>query len=179
MNSYRVNIEHLDDIALINLRCEEAVATAIGATTNLRFPATPFVEQHISDLSIVRLSPDQWWIRTSLDNELRTWQRLKFTSRHRFAAVTIVSDHFQGFRISGPDSVAIMAQATSIDLDRLPPGVVTRGQFARLGATIYHRNQSQNTKQYSPPSYDIFVESSYSRYIETWFSAAVGDEVFE
>lgn len=168
MNGYQVTTRRLDGIALINLRCDEAVATTIGKATNLDFPTTPFVASINDHLRVVRLAPDQWWIRMPAEVELGVFERLKLVSQQYFAAVTIISDHFQGFTVSGLDTIAILTQATSLDLDSLPPGSVTRTRFARTGATIF----CHDTGPQSAPDYDVFVESSYADYVEQWLLTA-------
>ncbi len=171
MSGYQVETGRLHGVALINLRCDESAITRIGATTNLDFPLTPFVASIHGDLCLVRLAPDQWWIRTLAEAEFGVFQRLKLVSQQYFAAVTIISDHFQGFTISGLDSIAVLSQATSLDLDLFPPGTVTRTRFARTGATVFCHDAGPA----SPPAYDVFVESSYADYVEQWLSVAANN----
>lgn len=168
MSGYQVTTQRVNGIALINLRCDEAVATTMGAATNLDFPVTPFVAGFSNDLCVVRLAPDQWWIRMPAEVEYGVYERLKLVSQQYFAAVTIISDHFQGFTLSGLDTIAILSQATSLDLDLVPPGSVVRTKFARTGATIFCHDAGPE----SPPDYEVFVESSYADYVEQWFEVA-------
>gem|GEM_PF-1451073 len=166
MNHYDVVIERLDAVALINLRCEESTATAIGDTIGLVFPIALFQIVETDAVQVVRLSPDQWWIRTRFTEEGALLDQLTVASRDHFAAVTVISDHFQGFSLSGADVNAVLNQALSVNLADLPAGSVIRARFARTGATVFMREPEIRS--------EVFVESSYGDYAEQWLQTAAG-----
>lgn len=166
MSRYVVTIERLNEIALINLRCTEAVATAIGDTLGFVVPVAPFVSTQTGASEIVRLSPDQWWIRSTSGEESDLYDQLRIATADRFAALTVISDHFQGFAVTGTDVNAVLSQAVSVDLQKLQAGSVLRTRFARTGATLFTREPGARA--------EVFVESSYADYIEQWFEMAAG-----
>jgi len=163
MTGYQVQVERLNNVAIINLRCALDVAANISNQTGITLPQTAFLSEQASNCQSVRLSPDQWWIRTRSENEQAIYTALKDATHDTFAAVTIISDHFQGFDIKGPDTQAIMSQATSVDTATLNSGVVTRGKFLRSGGTFYIVDAATHTQ--------VFVESSYADYIEAYLAS--------
>jgi len=166
MTGYNVQIDRLEDVALINLRCEDEVAARLTAATSIALDHEAFRAKQSTDRTTARLAPDQWWVRTTLADELNTFKLLKDAAADDFAAVTIISDHFQGFSISGADTDAVLSQATSINLSTLTAGTVTRGKFARSGGTLFVVEPAQHV--------EVFVESSYAAYIEAYLAALAG-----
>jgi len=119
LSRYVVTIERLTEVALINLRCTETVATAIGDMLGFAVPVEPFVSAQTDATEIVRLSPDQWWIRSILAEESDLYDQLSIVTTDHFAALTVISDHFQGFAVTGTDLNAVLSQAVSVDLQNL------------------------------------------------------------
>ncbi len=166
MNGYRVNIRRLDDVALVNLRCSQDTAAQLTRKLPFELPTAPMRASESTEGLVARLAPDQWWIRTTLDREQAVFSSLKDSTVNEFAAVTIISDHFQGFEIAGDNIDPVLAQATSVNLNTLNDGSVTRGKFARSGGTIFVIEQSKRVQ--------VFVESSYADYIEAYLASIAG-----
>jgi len=166
MSGYGVDIERIDDAALINLRCDEEVASHITRATSIELPQAAFKATQSGNLRVACLAPDQWWIRTTLTDEQATFEALKDATRNLFAAVTIITDHFQGFKIEGQDTSAILSQASSIDFTELDSGAVTRGKFARSGGTFFVITPAETV--------EVFVESSYADYVQVYLTTIAG-----
>tara|TARA_B100000029_G_scaffold368880_1_gene362635 strand:+ start:216 stop:722 length:507 start_codon:yes stop_codon:yes gene_type:complete len=167
--SYQVEISSLEDYALINLRGEAQVITNWEAALDVTFPKAAHTAVIEREVSVLSLAPDHWWVRTALKNEEELFRMLSQAVSGEHAAVTMVTDHFQGFSLQGADAVAVLRQGFSLDLRLLDSGQCTRGGFARCGATLQVVE--------SGTDYELFVESSYSEYVECWLKVAKGDTV--
>lgn len=164
--SYQVEVSSLAHYALINLRGETQVTTNWEAVLDVTFPKSAHTALISRAFSILSLASDHWWVRTALKNEDELFHRLLEAVSGEHAAVTVVTDHFQGFSIKGPDAVAVLRQGFSLDLRRLESGQCTRGGFARCGATLQVVESGR--------AYELFVEASYSEYVERWLKMAQG-----
>ena len=164
--SYQVDVSSLADYALINLRGETRVTTNWEAALDVTFPKAAHTALISDTFSVLSLASDHWWVRTGLKHEDELFHKLSHAASGEYAAVTVVTDHFQGFSVKGPDAVAVLRQGFSLDLRRLDSGQCTRGGFARCGATLQVIESGR--------AYELFVESSYSEYVERWLKMAQG-----
>ena len=164
--SYQVDVSFLADYALINLRGETQVTANWEAALDVTFPKAAHTALISDTFSVLSLSSDHWWVRTGLKHEDELFHKLSHAVSGEHAAVTVVTDHFQGFSVKGPDALAVLRQGFSLDLRRLDSGQCTRGGFARCGATLQVVESGR--------AYELFVESSYSEYVERWLKMAQG-----
>lgn len=166
--SYQAEISKLDNFALINLRGEEEAVTRFESALSLMFPRTAHTTAAKDNVAVLSLAPDHWWVRTSIQNERETFEALFQAGSTEHAAVTIVTDHFCGFSVNGPEALLVLRQGVSLDLRNLHTGQCTRGGFARCGATFHVVDYARH--------YDLFVESSYGDYVTDWLARARGPE---
>ena len=164
--SYQVEISSLDDYALINLRGEAQVITNWEAALDVTFPQAAHTAVIEREVSVLSLAPDHWWVRTALKNEDELFRMLSQAVSGEHAAVTVVTDHFQGFSLKGCDSIAVLRQGFSLDLRLLGSGQCTRAGFARCGATLQVVEADTH--------YELFVEASYGDYVTAWLVNACG-----
>ena len=167
--SYQVEVSPLKDYGLINLRGGAPVTANWEAALDVTFPKTAHTAVINEAFSVLSLASDHWWVRTTLKNEDELFHRLSESTSGEHAAVTVVTDHFQGFSVQGADAVAVLRQGFSLDLRSLDSGQCTRGGFARCGATLQVVDAGMD--------YEIFVEASYSEYVERWLKVAQGHTV--
>jgi sarcosine oxidase subunit gamma len=165
--SYQVEISALSDVALINLRGAKEALGCFESALEMEFPKSAQAVYSREGITVLSLGPDHWWVRTSIQNEEQTFNTLAKAIATEHAAVTVVSDHFSGFSIVGPEAPLVLRQGLSLDLRSLTSGQCTRGSFARCGGTLHIIDELYH--------YDLFVESSYADYVETWFSTASGN----
>jgi len=166
--SYQVEISALSGTALINLRGAKSALAQFELALELEFPKSAQAVCSREGVTVLSLAPDHWWVRTSIENEEQTFNTLAAAVATEHAAVTVVTDHFSGFSIVGPDAPLVLRQGLSLDLRRLTSGQCTRGSFARCGGTLQVVHDRQH--------YDLFVEASYADYISTWFGVASGTD---
>ena len=162
--SYQVEILALRDTALINLRGTKTALGHFESALEMEFPKSAQAVCSREGITVLSLAPDHWWVRTSIQNEEQTFNTLAEAVAAEHAAVTVVSDHFSGFSIVGPEALLVLRQGLSLDLRRLTSGQCTRGSFARCGGTLQVVHDRHH--------YDLFVEASYADYISTWFGVA-------
>ena len=166
--SYQVEISALSDNALINLRGAKSALAQFESALELEFPKSAQAVCSREGITVLSLAPDHWWVRTSIENEEQTFNTLAAAVATEHAAVTVVTDHFSGFSIVGPEATLVLRQGMSLDLRRLTSGQCTRGSFARCGGTLQVVHDRHH--------YDLFVEASYADYISTWFGVASGTD---
>lgn len=164
--SYQVEVSPLKDFALINLRGGARVTANWEAALDVTFPKAAHTAVISEVFSVLSLASDHWWVRTALKNEDELFCMLSQAVSGEHAAVTVVTDHFQGFSVKGPEAVAVLRQGFSLDLRSLDSGQCTRGGFARCGATLQVVEAGTH--------YEIFVEASYGDYVTAWLASACG-----
>ena len=164
--SYQVEVSPLKDYGLINLRGGAPVTANWEAALDVTFPKTAHTAVINEAFSVLSLASDHWWVRTALKSEDEVFHKLSQAVSGEHAAVTLVTDHFQGFSIKGEDAVAVLRQGFSLDLRLLDSGQCTRGGFARCGATLQVVGAGTH--------YEIFVEASYGDYVSAWLANASG-----
>ena len=154
--------------ALIDLRGDAEVRRSFSRVINIELPEQPNTTAIDGETAVLNLGPDQWLVKTADAAEQHLQQTLNDAVQGQFAAVTVVSDHYTGFRIDGPDAREILAQASSIDLhpSQFGPGQCARCKFARTQAILLPLNNT--------PGYEVFVESTYAHYLRLWFDQAIG-----
>ncbi|MFT5115135.1 MAG: heterotetrameric sarcosine oxidase gamma subunit [Parasphingorhabdus sp.] len=162
--SYDVKVEPIKGHGLINIRADVAAQKAIGESLGYELPIAPHSALQVEDVSVLCFAEDQWWVRCSLENEMALFNQLYDLQKNHHCATTLLSDHFTGFSIIGPDVSKVLRQGMTIDLNTYATGQCTRAGFARCGASIQVVKQNFH--------YDLFVESSYSSYVAQWFKAA-------
>ena len=106
--SYEVEVSSLADYALINLRGEAQVVNSWEAALEVVFPKAPHTAVINEAFSVLSLAPDHWWVRTALKNEDELFCMLSQAVSGEHAAVTVVTDHFQGFSLKGCDSISVL-----------------------------------------------------------------------
>ena len=167
--SYQVQVSSMADYALLNLRGSADVAVNWEAALDVVFPKAAHTAVTEREVSVLSLAPDHWWVRADLENEDELFRKLSQAVSGEHAAVTVVTDHFHGFSVEGRDAIAVLRQGFSLDLRLLDSGQCTRGGFARCGATLQVVEASTH--------YELFVEASYSEYVDRWLTVARGGTV--
>ena len=166
MKGYDIAIEPIADAAWITVRADNEAVPALEAALGGPFPREAGTSARGGAWTLLTLSPDEWLIRTGAGHEMTTWRALRDAARGTHAAVTVVSDHYAGFRLRGDDVLAILRQGMSIDLEVLGDGAHARCAFARTSALLCVVGYARQ--------YELFVESSYADYAALWLEVAAG-----
>lgn len=167
--SYDVTINQLTPYTLIDLRGDADIRTLFSQALDLELPKQTNTTTSSDNITALCLGPDQWLLKAADNEEKALQQTLDDAVKEQFAAVTIVSDQYTAFHITGPDTREILAQACSIDLhpSRFGPGQCSRCKFARTWAILLPLGENAG--------YEVFAESTYTHYLRLWFGKAVGN----
>ena len=166
---YQVEVNGPERPALISVRAGgerlPAVETALGVAVP-RNAAGPVSGN--DSLLVFCVGPDEWLVRTELDEEDDRLAALEAALAGSPGAAILVSDAYRVFTIAGSGTLDVLAQATGVDIhpSAFPTGRAVRAGFARTGALL-HRVDDR-------PAFDIYVDATLARYAARWIEAAVG-----
>ena len=121
-----------------------------------------------ASVTMFGLGPDEWLIRTKLDEEEYWFAKLVEATAATFSAVVLVSDAWRVFTIAGPETLEVLAQSTGADVhpSACPTGRALRTAFAGTSALI-HRIDDR-------PAFDVYVDAALARYAGRWIESATG-----
>ena len=166
--SYRVTLSAPERASLINLRARREGRVALAAALGLGLPAPSGIAAVRDSIRVFGLGPDEWLLRTALQDEDEWLTRLEDALSSFPAGAVLVSDAYRVLQVVGPDTLDVLAQATGVDLDpgTFPTGRATQAGLAKVSA-ILHRVDEQ-------PAFDLYVDSVVAVYVAQWLSAASG-----
>ena len=153
---------------LLNLRGTESVCRHFNGILGLELPQIPNTTAGGSDVTALWLGPDEWLIKTDDGKEPALSAALQEAVKGRHAAVTLISDTYVIFSISGNQARAVLNQGTGIDLHprSFVPGKCVRTSLGRMGVILHQVD--------GIPSYDIYSLRSYANYLSLWLDKATG-----
>ena len=166
--SYRIALDTPERVSLINLRARASGRAAIESVLGFALPAPSGLAAGGARVLAFGLGPDEWLLKTPLEEEDEWLCRLEDALAASFASAVLVSDAYRVLRIAGPDTLDVLAQATGVDLDpeAFPTGRATRAAFAKTSA-ILHRVDDR-------PAFDLYVDSALAAWVAKWLEAASG-----
>ncbi len=165
---YDVNIKQSSPSGLLNLRGNETICTLFNTVLGLELPQTPNTTAAIDDVIAMWLGPDEWLVKTGDGKEAALSAALLQAVEGKHAAVTVISDAYMIFTISGKDARAVLNQGTGIDLHprSFSPGACARTNLGKTGIILYQVDDT--------PAYDVYVWRSYAQYLGLWMNKATG-----
>ena len=110
--AYGVNIIQQPPCGLLNLRGRQHTCKRYNAALGLELPQTANTTTANDDITAMWLGPDEWLIKTDDGNEMILADSLRQASKGQHAAVTLVSDAYMMFTVSGKDARAVLNQGT-------------------------------------------------------------------
>lgn len=166
--SYEAVIQVMQPEGMLDVRGSDQFRDACREAGGLTLPVTVGSVCRIEGTLIYCIGRDHWLIRApdGMDGEWAA--RVQDIGGETFCSITIVSDAYCTFRISGPEAVAILAQGTALDLDDLSfaLGSCARVSFAKTPAILYRAD--------AVPTFDMHVYRSYADYMSRWLKFASG-----
>ncbi len=131
-------------------------------------PQQPNTVSSTALLDVLWLGPDEWLVIAAEAEEWRLWSGLSEARAGLHAAVTLVSDQYAIFELTGSQVREVMAQACSIDWHprQFRPGQCARCSFARTRAIVQILDET--------PVYRVLADASYAHYLRLWLAGAVG-----
>ena len=166
---YSVEVSGPERPALISVRTEGEGLPAVEQALGVRVPRAAVEPVSANDsLSVFRVGPDEWLVRTGLDEEGDRFATLDAALTRSAGAAILVSDAYRVFTIAGSETLDVLAQATGVDIHPsvFPAGRAVRAAFARTDALL-HRVDDR-------PAFDIYVDATLARYAAQWIEAAIG-----
>ena len=166
---YRIEVSGPERPALISVRTGGEGLPAVEQALGVTVPRTATEPVSASDsLSVFRVGPDEWLVRTDMDEEGDRFAMLQAALARSSGAAVLVSDAYRVFTIAGPETLDVLAQATGVDIHPsvFPTGRAVRAAFARTDALL-HRVDDR-------PAFDIYVDATLARYAARWIDAAAG-----
>ncbi len=166
MSGYQVEIEPIKSTALLCIRADDDALPVLQSATGMAYPRKARTAAAADGLTVLALSSDEWLLRSAAARESELLDRLRDATSGVHAAVTVVSDHYTGYRLRGDDVLCVLRQGVSLDLSRMHTGEHARLLFARCGALLCCVEYGR--------CYELFVESSYADYAALWLEVASG-----
>ena len=166
---YDVEVSGPMQRALISVRAEGERLPAVELALGVTVPTTAAEPVSGNDsLSVFRAGPDEWLVRTGMDEEGDRLATLHAALAGSSGAAVLVSDAYRVFTIAGSGTLDVLAQATGVDIHPsvFPTGHAVRAAFARTDALL-HRVDDR-------PAFDIYVDATLARYAARWIEAAIG-----
>jgi sarcosine oxidase, subunit gamma len=168
---YTVTVVSVPMLAMFDARGREAGLAAGLAAAGLPFPACAGMRAVLPDgCSVLRAGPRRVVIMADIAMEAELGRALA----RGFAAcpdadVTLVSDMFSVFDLTGPGAADVLAQGAPLDLSEaaVPAG---RGIGTELWGTTVILIPIKGTET----GFRIVVERSFAGYIEDWLAVASG-----
>lgn len=173
--AYAAEVIRLPASGLIDLRADATARAVLSEALTIALPTTPNTVTDGDSLSILWLGPEQWLLKTTTSEEERFETLLREVTRGMHSAATIVSDHYSVFAIKGREAGDVLVQGCGIDLhpDYFAAGQCVRCKFARTQGILVALNRVALNES-DALSYELYVESSYSNYLQHWFNQAIG-----
>ena len=169
--AYDVNIIQQSPSGLLNLRGDENICRCFCDVLGFELPHTPNTKTGNKGITAMWLGPDEWLIKTADGKEITLSDSLREAVRGQHAAVTLLSDSYLVFRVSGNEARAVLNQGTGIDLHprSFSPGKCVRTSLGRMGVILHQVD--------GIPSYDVYTLRSYANYFRLWLDKAMLQDV--
>ncbi len=154
--SAEVEISTLNQTALFDLRGHEVSLQVLFELFNLRQRQQMNVVVKNEWLKVLVIGPRRYLIQSEIKNEMEIEKILKSVSANPNISSTNISDMYMGFGISGRQANEALAQATTLNLHKLPVGGVTGTEIFSLGGIIVRDGLQELL---------IYVDRSYGQYV--------------
>lgn len=166
--AYYVDITKQPSYGLLNLRGNGNICQRFNNVLGFELPRTPNSTTVNKDITAIWLGPDEWLIKMEDGKEPALSATLLEAVKGQHAAVTVVSDAYMIFTVSGKGARAVLNQGTGIDLHprSFMPGKCVRTSMGKTGVILHQLDDM--------PSYDVYTWRSYAHYLSLWMDKAAG-----
>ena len=157
---------------IVNLRGNpksEEFTKAVKSVLGADLPLTPNSVAKGKDVTLLWLSPDEWWVITE-DNGESVAGKLREALTGQHAAVTDVGEGYTCIAVSGASAADTLAKGCPLDFHAsiFAPGSCAQGDMAKA-AVVFHRLEAD------APTFEIYVRSSFAEYLWRWIEDAAGE----
>lgn len=166
-----VSLRELPFLAQINLRGrpDKRFTVLIEATLGCPLPLLPNTVREGNSLSVLWLGPDEWLVVGPADTEWQIEGVLNDALAGVHASVVDVSASRTVLELSGPKAREVLAKGCALDLHPRSFGPGRCAQTLLAKAQIILRQTADD------PVYQLFVRSSFARYLAAWLDDAMMD----
>lgn len=166
-----VRLAEVHDVGKIDLRGNSAdrpFMSAVGRVLDLLLPTEPCQSAAQGEIGALWVGPDQWLITCSRDQIRTVIDKLGDATGDTHASVTDISAGRTLFRLSGADTLDVLAKGCPLDLHPrvVKPGHVAGSVLARITALIHLRDADV---------VDIYVNRSFADHLWVWLEEAAMD----
>ena len=161
---YDAKIRRIAQPALFDIQGASAAVAGTCASWMPPFPASPNTRKSDDRSELYWVGPERWLLRAPAATEAQLEELFDPSLLPAEVSVTLVSDAYAFFEVSGPDAEQIMVIATSLDIGSLPSDASSFSQAFGLKALIVKRSEC----------FEIAVERSYADMMEDCLDRARG-----
>lgn len=164
-----VILTELPFLGYINLRGnpkEQEFLKTVERTLEVSLPLKPNTGSVVNKVNVLWLGPDEWLLITPSDQETQLSQTLRNSLSRIPASVTDITGSQTLLKLSGQNSLKLIAKGCSLDLH---PRVFGSGQCAQ---TVLAKAPIVVWKPDGTSSYNIIVRRTYADYLAHWLKDA-------
>lgn len=165
-------VERLAPEGLFELACDEAARAECAAVLGAALPHEPLAVARGEWGTAYGIGPSRWLLRVPAARESPIGSSLgavadRCATAGHAIALSMVSDAFAGFRITGDGAPELIAEGCPLDLQAL----CARGTPA-CARTVLARVTVLVVCDVDAAAFELWVESSYADYLARWLDAA-------
>ncbi len=160
--SYEVDMLQLEQEALFDIRGSAAAIDLFFENLGIVMPVQQGKVVTFNLLTALRIGPRRSLLKALFANESALANTLAPLKNHNDISSVNVSDMYHGMKIVGKDALAVLSQATSLNLHKFQSGFVTATEVFSLAAIVL---------RISTDEFSVYIERSYAAYV--WYRLSV------
>lgn len=160
--SYEVDMLQLEQEALFDIRGSAAAIDLFFENLGIVMPVQQGKVVTFNLLTALRIGPRRSLLKALFANESALANTLAPLKNHNDISSVNVSDMYHGMKIVGKDALAVLSQATSLNLHKFQSGFVTATEVFSLAAIVLRNSTDE---------FSVYIERSYAAYV--WYRLSV------
>lgn len=167
--------------AIVNLRGkakDKAFMAAVEQVLGVAPPTKPNTVAEGDGVSILWLSPEEWWVIArkdeAIDAEAKLAEKLRAALSDCQAAVTEVGEGRSCILVSGPQARDLLNKGCPLDLHPSVFGVPGSCAQTMLAKSLVVLNLV-NDEESEGPTFEVYVLRSFADYLWSWLEDAAGE----
>ncbi len=160
--SYEVDMLQLEQEALFDIRGSAAAIDLFFENLGIVMPVQQGKLVTFNLLTALRIGPRRSLLKALFANESALANTLAPLKNHNDISSVNVSDMYHGMKIVGKDALAVLSQATSLNLHKFQSGFVTATEVFSLAAIVLRNSTDE---------FSVYIERSYAAYV--WYRLSV------
>ena len=167
--------------AIVNLRGkpnDKGFMDAAKKNLGVALPTTPNRVAEGKGVSILWMSPEEWWVIArngdDIERERKLAEKLRKALGGQHFAVTEVGESRTVIRVSGPKARDLLAKGCPLDLHESVfggPGSCAQTMLAKSLVVLNLIDEDEN----DGPAFEIYVLRSFADYLWSWLEDGAGE----